>query len=203
MNNEKINMRTLTNMLGEIEYVDVPLSGGIFEGKDITLHVRRTLTFKDAMQFVADVAGSCADMEDASYMPSAFDFAMKLNTVACYAEIPVGKTEMAKMYRLIYETDIFHRVAGVICREQHEALVNAALNHVEYLRDMMTSTASGKVMEMLAAMGGFADSMQDFTKQVESEQFQTAMKKFTTAPETEETGKVLLMKKRDADGDKE
>lgn len=193
----KLTMKMLIEKLPATERIELPLSG-VFEG--MTLNVRRTLPLNDAMKFVTDVAASCADVDEGEYTYSAYDFAVRANTIAYYAELKIGKSDMNKLYRLLYETDIYDRVKAVINEKQYDALIDAVWGELEYAREMLTSTAGAKTMEILSQMGEFAAAMETMTEQMRGMDIEGAMDAMLntiqppSADEYEEH-KVLLMKK--------
>ena len=193
----KLTMKMLTDKLPEIERVEVPLDG-VLTG--MTLNVRKTLTMNDAMKFISDVVSSCASVDEGVYTYAAYDFAMKANTISYYAELKIGKSDMGNLYRLIYETNIYDKVMDVINTEQHYELVNAVLEELSYAREMLTSTAGMKTMELLSQINEFAQMATQMTEQMRGIDIEGAMDAMMNissahAPESQEEHKVLLMKK--------
>lgn len=193
----KLTMKMLIEKLPASERVEVPL-GGVLEGT--MLSVRRTLPLSDAMKFITDVVASCADVDEGEYTYSGYDFALRANTIAYYAELKIGKSDMNKLYRLVYETDIYDLVKSVINEKQYDALIDAVWGELEYAREMLTSTAGAKTMEILSQMGEFAAAMETMTEQMRGMDIEGAMDVMLNAipsPAADEQGehKVLLMKK--------
>lgn len=193
----KLTMKMLTDKLPEIERVEVPLDG-VLTG--LTLNVRKTLTMNDAMKFISDVVSSCTSVDEGVYTYSAYDFAMKANTISYYAELKIGKSDMSKLYRLIYETNIYDKVMAVINTEQHYELVKATFEELSYAREMLTSTAGMKTMELLSQINEFAQMATQMTEQMRGIDIEGAMDAMMNissahAPESQEEHKVLLMKK--------
>lgn len=193
----KLTMKMLIEKLPAAERVEVQL-GGALEG--MTLNVRKTLPLNDSMRFVTDVVTSCADVDKGEYTYSGYDFAMRANTIAYYAELKIGKSDMSKLYRLMYETDIYDRVRAVINEDQYDALINAVWGELEYAREMLTSTAGTKTMELLAQVGEFAQTATQMTEQMRGIDLEGAMTALlnavpSPAPDEQDEPKVLLMKK--------
>lgn len=163
----KLTMKSLSEMLGEAEATQItfpdghPLAG-------VTLNVRKFLPMNEAMGFVKDVVESCVDMNKAEYTPEAYDLALRGFTIARYAGIKFGKSDTSKVFRLVYETDIYEAVADVIDAEQYASLLNAIEERIEYNRGMLISTAAKKAMELLNQLTEFAGAASTMTEQMKS-----------------------------------
>lgn len=207
---EKMTMKTLSEMLSPAETVSIEIKEGPLAG--VCLNIRKSIPMNEATKLASNVAGSCIDLESAEYTPEAYDIALKINTVSIYAGINLGRYDIAKVYRLMYETDIYRIVCDVINMDQYGAIIEAINNRIGFMKDMMTSTAAQKTMEMLSQLNEFAGAAQTMTEQMKSMNFEQTLDSAMSAilradrPEdshqvgantaTEEPSKVLVMKKK-------
>lgn len=121
------------------------------EHSEFEIEVKNKLGFKDAMKFVRDIAASCVDPESGSYNPEGFDFAMRVNTLVYYAGFAAPK-DVAKAYQVVYGTEIYGAIVGAIDSYQHQILMDAAADRVEYAKELMVSAQATGVNDLIAKM---------------------------------------------------
>lgn len=186
----------------ESEVVEVKLP----EAEDIVLTVRRTLQMKDAMGFVQDVAASCIDLDAASYTPEAFDFAMRINVLTRYAGVEAPK-DLAKAYRIVYETGVFDAVFDEINHDQFDILIAAVHERIGYAQGLMTSAAVHKVDELVGKMDEMVETSTDVMERAGSSEFRSMLESFVKmqgaaensaeAPVQDESGVIMMPRRKE------
>ncbi len=119
--------------------------------EDQPIAVQKTLSFKQALSFIKNTTAMVVDAEMGEYMPEIFDFALKLNVIMSYADIPVPK-DLEKAYKVVYESNLYDSVMDVINGEQYYILEDAVSDRVQYLRDTLVSGAAIQVNAMIKKM---------------------------------------------------
>lgn len=119
--------------------------------EDQPIAVQKTLSFKQALSFIKNTTAMVVDAEMGEYMPEIFDFALKLNVIMSYADIPVPK-DLEKAYKVVYESNLYDSVMDVINSEQYYILEDAVSDRVQYLRDTLVSGAAIQVNAMIKKM---------------------------------------------------
>jgi hypothetical protein len=128
--------------------------------EDQPIAVQKTLSLQQALAFIKNTVSMVIDTETGEYMPEVCDFALKLNVILSYADIPIPK-DLEKAYKVVYESNLYDSVMNVINSEQYYILEDAVSDRVQYLRDMLVSGAAIQVNEMIKKM---EDTMGDSLK---------------------------------------
>lgn len=147
----KTNNMTFNMIAAEMdEVLDTEIT---FDGKHGTMNIGvvRRLDFNKAMRFVRDVAGSCANASTGEYLPEAFDFSVKVNTLVYYAGFN-APDDIEKAYDVIYGTNLYEVIRNEIDEEQFFALVHAAKERVSNEREIMNNTQAAKMNELIDRM---------------------------------------------------
>lgn len=147
----KMNKITFNMVAAEMDeniMTEVAFSG---KNKELKISVKRRLDFEDAMKFVRDVAGSCTDINEGSYMPEAFDFSVKVNTLVYYAGFN-DPDDIQKAYSVIYGTNLYEVVRDVIDEGQYFALVSAAKERVGNDKEILNNSYAAKMNDLIYKM---------------------------------------------------
>ena len=144
----------------------------VFQGKnnEIKIPVKHRLDFEESMTMVRDIAASCANLEDGTYAPEAFDMSVRLSTLIYYAGID-WSGDVAKAYQVVYETSLFDDVWERIDHNQFNMLVEAAKKKAEFQRDQIISTGASKVNELIEKMNEVMMDSTNLIKQMDSDEF--------------------------------
>lgn len=164
--NNPMTIKNLSELVTPSEETEVVFNEGCLAG--VSLHVKNTLTMKEAMDFIASVYTSCIDSETGEYIPESYDFSMRTNVVSYYCGIRGGKCDMNKVYALVYNTPIVSVVMSHIDVAQFNALESAIEKKIEYTNAMNASSATSKVIEMMEQVKGFTSAAAIMTDQMRS-----------------------------------
>ena len=143
-----------------------------FDWYGVEVAVKKTLSFKEVLEFVDSVTKSCFSSEDGAYIPEVKDFAVKTCILEKYANFTLPNNVEHK-YELIYQTnaieEVLHRVNGQQFNEIMCA-VNDKINHlaqanIEAVNRQMTElyTAFDNLQKQLEGMFSGVNP-EDFTK---------------------------------------
>lgn len=161
---ETLTMKNLSELVTpaeteEVRFHDARLSG-------VTLQVTKTLPMKEAMSFVSDIYTSCIDNKTGEYTPESFDFAVRMGVISHYGGIQYGRYDINKVYRLMYETDLYDGVMARINNDQFHVLVNAVEKRIAHMNMLTASTATGKAVDMIAKMEELSAAVSAMTEQI-------------------------------------
>lgn len=163
----------------------VELQGELFEG--MTLEVRHMIELEDYMSVVNGIAETVFDLETSEYKPELMDFATKLYVMRAYAGVSLPEKGLNKAYRVLVGTDLYEQVAAWIDETQLDKIVDAAYERVKYYRDAALSVASKQMNEMIAQMKDAAESANELSAQVQSDEFKEMLQKFVDANGADES----------------
>lgn len=153
--NKKLTLKDFTDRLEDIAVTEHTFDEGRLKG--LTINVKNALSLEEAMRFVGNIVGTCADLSRAEYVPEAFDFSVRLNTVEIYAGMTRGKTKIADLYKLMYCTDLYDSVRLYIDGRQYNELIDAAKNHIEFIKSMLSSVAARKMLDLASKLESFTE----------------------------------------------
>lgn len=137
------------------------------------LIVKKTLSFGDAIEFVADIVDACIG-DDGDYTPEGFDMAVRVEVFTKYGNFKMPST-ITPVYQMLYETSIYEQILDMINIEQFKALKIAAQQKIEYRADMSASMATKKLNELLAKMDEIANASASVFAGIDSSQINKIM----------------------------
>ena len=103
----------------------------VFDWHGIEVTVRRTLPFREVLEFVNSVVNSCFTADTGDYVPEARDFAIYSNVLDKYANFTMPK-KLGDQYELIYRTDAFEKVREHIDTAQFQSICRSIDEKVRY-----------------------------------------------------------------------
>lgn len=138
----------------------------ILEGTDdVEFEVQKTIPLDEAISFVNEVVESCIDSDEASYVPESYDFAIRIGVINYYSNLKLP-TSIDKQYDFIYRTPAYYQILENINKGQYSAIIKAIDEKITYMKDMMVSTASGKIIDLLSKFNELSDISGDLSKNV-------------------------------------
>lgn len=172
MAKKKLTMNSLMKSIPDCGNIEFKPEGECF--KDVTLQVRTMLPLGDALSFVKDVASTCIDEENAEYMPELFDFAKRLYVVLYYANIDLTN-DCKKAYQILYGTTLYHKIYARVNNEQASELIAAAKQRIENWRNILASTAAGKVADMMFKLEEVMAGGNELLESIDTDGFKDAV----------------------------
>ena len=143
-------------------------------GDDIVLDVRYALDLKQALGLVADVVSACIDQASGEYTPEAFDLSLRVAIFSRYAGVEMPK-DLNKAYQAVYNPEVYNPVLAQIDHNQLALLADAAKQRILFMRDMLVSTAAGRMNDMIAKMENVMKDGEKVVDAVSSGEFIEAM----------------------------
>lgn len=147
----------------------ITLDGELFDG--MTLEIRKFLEMPEYMSVVQSIAETVFDFEDSEFKPEICEFITRLYVLRAYAGIQMNEKDITKAFRVLMGTDLYFQVAGYIDEEQLNMIIDAAEQRIEYYRAAALSVASKQMSEMVTRMQEAAESAEELSTQVQSEDF--------------------------------
>lgn len=135
-------------------------------GKEIEFHVKPSLTILEGSEFVECVAGLVCDVESGEYHPELLDFAMQLFTVLQYSDIELGTDDLPMMEAVLKNTGLYKQIMREIDVDQHDMLVEACYDKVDFLKKMLASAAAKKVSEVMELFQQFMESNNEIAQKM-------------------------------------
>ena len=130
----------------------------ILEGTDdVEFQVKRTLTLPEMMNFVTNIVDSCVDGEMGEYTPEAYDFAVRVNVLKCYANFAMPEN-YEKQYMLVYNTTAFDQVMRHINKDQFGDMMRSVDKKIKFMLDILSSSAAAKVSEVIEKFNDIGES---------------------------------------------
>lgn len=167
---KKLSFNNLADEIKEREVKTIKLD----PDSKFEIHVKPTLAMADAMKFVNNVVAACIDLDTMDYTPEAYDLALRLATVTMYTDIEPPKN-FEKAYKVLYETKLYDKVLDCINKEHYFVLIDAAYEHIEYLKNSFISVSAVKMGEVVDKMNKMMDDSADTLKEMNSDEFKTAL----------------------------
>ena len=122
----------------------------VFDWHGVEVTVRRTIPFREVLEFVGSAAESCFTSDTGDYVPEAKDFAIYSNVLERYANFTMPE-KLDAQYELIYGTDAFEAVREHIDQAQLNSICRAIDEKVRY-RTQTNIEAVQKQFDELSAV---------------------------------------------------
>lgn len=142
---EKISIDKMEGLYKNAEQ-DVELCDGVI------VKVKRTIPLDDAIHLAEYIAGSVVDGDSGEYTPEIFEFAKRTGVIMYYTNIKLPEN-VDDQYMFVFDTDVYYYVGDVINDIQLESIVEAAQEKIDFILDVISSTAIMKVSELVDAVG--------------------------------------------------
>ncbi len=149
---ERISVNKFESALAEDDIVTETLYGT----EDVTIQIKRTLPLPEMVSFVQEVVEACVDMETGDYVPEAYDFAIRVGVLTHYANFAMP-ANTDKQYWLVYNTRAFKQVINHINEYQFNDIIRTIDKKIQFMLDVISSTAFGKINEVITKFGEIAE----------------------------------------------
>jgi len=127
-----------------------------WNGVEVT--VKYNLSLAEMLKFVQNIVDTC--MVDGMFLPEGFDFAVRTNILAIYANFKIPEN-VEKVYDLVTTTDAAEAVSAVVNKDQLKSMVDAARKKIEYM-----CSATAEIRKQLKKLDGLASAVKDSLKKV-------------------------------------
>lgn len=126
---------------------------------DVDVTMKYTLSLAEMIAFVREAADACF-LEDGTYAPEIFDFAIKSGVLTYYANFSLPEN-IEKQYWLICGSDAVDFVLQHINHEQYSEIVGAVMKEVRHRLDTDTFATRAKLNELIATFSKLSDKMSE------------------------------------------
>lgn len=116
---------------------------------DVDVTIKKTLAFKDMLEFVNDVVMSCFQ-ENGNFVPEVVDFAIKSNILSKYANFSLPD-KLEHRYEIIYCTDAVKFVCQFINTEQLNEITASINKKISYLCNTNVMNIQKQIMELVSS----------------------------------------------------
>lgn len=180
--------------------VTVPMDGY----PDIEITIRRVLPLQEVLQFVEDVVSSCIDDGTGRYIPEIQAFTVRASVLTRYANFTLPK-DPEKQYDLIYNTDAFQQVIGIIDGVQYNEIMYSINERIKHEISMMEGALASQMAELTAKINSFVNNSEELFGSIDGSDMSALVKNLSKAGNVDE-GKlakaVLDIRKQDDDSAK-
>lgn len=149
-NMKKISYKNIAAKLPAREEIYVVLQGDYFEG--MATKVKTSLTVSEMSAMIADIVDTLIDMQTGEYNPEYTELVKMILQLKHYAGVTIGKNDLSYAYRVLRETDLYPQLMAHVDAEQLCQAMVAVDKRVEFMKEMILSTAGHKAVEMLAQL---------------------------------------------------
>lgn len=136
---KKVSINAIENVM-KTEFANE--SQAQWHGVDIV--IRKAIGLQESIEFVHQVVNGCFSDNEGDYMPELKDFAIRACLIEKYTNIRLPESS-AKMYDMLYKTDLCSFVCGYISAEQFTSMVDAINDKLDYM-----ANAGIKKLEQIA-----------------------------------------------------
>ncbi len=171
-NTKKISINTFDKIMKE-NYI--PTSTIEWDG--IQIIIKRTLSFKEMLEFVDSVTNTCFTITENIYMPEAKDFAIKSNILERYANFNLPDS-LGHRYELIYCTDAVDTVLREINYQQFNEILKSIDAKIENRAQANIEAINKQMNELYSAFNNLQKQLEEMFSGVKSENFNALLGAF-------------------------
>lgn len=193
-NEKKITINSLDKILEE-NYTNTITA----EWHGIEVAIKRTLGFKDMLEFVNDVVMSCFQT-DSGFVPEVVDFAIKSNILSRYANYSLPD-RLEHRYEIIYCTDAVDFVCKHINNEQLGEITASIHKKISYLCNTNIMNIQKQMTELVSSFETMRQKTADMYANLTPEDMSKVLSAFEDGKLSEEKlVEAYLQKTRPAEG---
>ena len=133
----------------------------------VEMSIKKSISLDEMILFVQEVVEACVDGETGEYLPEAYDFAMRVSILTHYANFTMP-SDMEKQYWLVYNTTAVEQVLQHINMRQFNDIVRSIDKKIEFMLNILSSSAVSKVNEIIAKFSDIAIAGENAFKGVDS-----------------------------------
>ena len=130
------------------------------EWRGLTIVVKHTLSLKEVLEFVDNVAKTCFASDTGAFIPEVKDFAIKSNILEKYTNISLP-SNLEHRYETLYYTDIINIILETINQQQFNEIMLSIDLKVENM-------AQANIENINKRMSDLNDSFESFQKQIQN-----------------------------------
>ena len=141
--NKMISINTVESMLTD-NTVRIPLG----DDKESILVIKKTLSFREMLDFVQRVVDIVVDVDEGEYNPHYKDYLIREYTITFYSNVRLpAKSESS--YNLIFNTPVYDMILDNINKRDYEEMLKAIDEKIEFERDVILGMAAKQTQDLL------------------------------------------------------
>lgn len=146
-----------------------------WHGQEIV--VKRTLSFKEMMEFVDSVTKTCFTISTNTYMPEVKDFAVKSNILEKYANFTLPNN-IEHRYELIYSSDAIETVLNYVSHQQFNEIMASIDAKINNLAQSNIEAMNKQMNELYTAFANLQSQMEGMFAGVNPDNFNALISAF-------------------------
>ena len=136
-----------------------------YEWCGLPIAITKTISMKDALEFISEVVNACFSEDSLTYVPTAKDVAIRIMVIRKYTNISLPES-YEDMYDLLYRSDIVSAVAEEINRSQFMTILQSIDENIDYIKSTNVSfankqldSAGDKLEELINTVSGLFEGV--------------------------------------------
>lgn len=152
-----------------------PVATVEWHGQEIV--IKRTLSFKEMIEFVDSVTKTCFALNTNAYMPEVKDFAIKSNILEKYANFSLPNN-LEHRYELIYFSDAVEVVLNYINHQQFDEVMASIDAKINNLAQSNIEAMNKQMNELYTAFANLQAQLEGLFSGVKTENFNALISAF-------------------------
>lgn len=164
----------------------------VANGQEFEIEVTPTISWDDAATIVDTVATIVFNEENGEYHPEVTEALLRAEVLEKYAHFTLPKS-FDKIYQLVYGTDAYDFVAGVINTDQLMSIEEAIYEVIRYKLDVLSGGVQAEIQKVMSAFETFNENAKDMFDGVDKEDLNSFVKNVAAMPEALDEEKVVQL----------
>lgn len=164
----------------------------IANGQEFEIDVTPTISWDDAATIVDTVATIVFNEENGEYHPEVTEALLRAEVLEKYAHFTLPKS-FDKIYQLVYGTDTYDFVAGVINTDQLMSIEEGIYETIQYKLNVLSGGVQAEIQKVMDAFETFNENAKDMFDGVNKEDLNSFVKNVAAMPEALDEEKVVQL----------
>lgn len=144
----------------------------------VEIEYKEVLTMVEMKAFVDGVVDASFD-NDGDYMPEFTDWLIRTNMIQLYTNVRMPQN-IEKQYDILYRTDLYEQIAGLIDQRQYAKIMDAIEQKLEYRRNSDVTAMRVQLSGLIQQFESMGQDLMQFTPE-DVENLEGALEKMKEA----------------------
>ena len=144
----------------------------------VEIEYKEVLTMVEMKAFVDGVVDASFD-NDGDYMPEFTDWLIRTNMIQLYTNVRMPQN-IEKQYDILYRTDLYEQIAGLVDQRQYAKIMNAIEQKLEYRRNSDVTAMRVQLSGLIQQFESMGQDLMQFTPE-DVENLEGALEKMKEA----------------------
>lgn len=144
----------------------------------VEIEYKEVLTMVEMKAFVDGVVDASFD-NDGDYMPEFTDWLIRTNMIQLYTNVRMPQN-IEKQYDILYRTDLYEQIAGLVDQRQYAKIMNAIEQKLEYRRNSDVTAMRVQLSGLIQQFESMGQDLMQFTPE-EVQNLEGALEKMKEA----------------------